>query len=115
MNESMPAILWMCDFLNAQGYPLRPIKVHQDNLRGKQLETNGRTPHSKKDEAYEHQTLQPNKKRERRLARRNTTAKAILRQINKVELTVLRAINLSNDITNELKKKEPWKNKLSIH
>ena len=48
MHESMPAILWMCYFLNAQGYPFRPTKMHQDNLSGKQLETNGRAPSSKR-------------------------------------------------------------------
>ena len=35
-------------FLDAQGYPLRPTRVHQDNLSGKQLETNGRVPSSKR-------------------------------------------------------------------
>jgi hypothetical protein len=48
VHESMPAILWMRYFLDAQGYPLRPTKVHQDNLSGKQLETNGRASSSKR-------------------------------------------------------------------
>ena len=28
VHESMPAIMWMHYFFNAQGYPLRPTKVH---------------------------------------------------------------------------------------
>ena len=48
VHEHMPAILWMRYFLDAQGYPLRPTKVHQDNLSGKQVEKNGKTPSSKK-------------------------------------------------------------------
>ena len=49
VHESMPAILWMCYFLNVQGYPLRPpTKVYQDNLSGKQLETDEIAPSSKR-------------------------------------------------------------------
>ena len=47
VHESMQAILWMCYFLDAQGYPLRPTHVHQDKLSGKQLETKGRAVSSK--------------------------------------------------------------------
>ena len=28
VHENMQAILWMCYFLDDQGYPLRPTKVH---------------------------------------------------------------------------------------
>ena len=48
VHESTPAILWMCYLLDAQGYPLRPTKVHQDNLSSKQLETNGKASSSKR-------------------------------------------------------------------
>ena len=47
MHESMSVILWMGYFLDSQGYPLRPTTVHQDNLSGKQLKTNGRASSSK--------------------------------------------------------------------
>ena len=48
VHESMPVILWMRYFIDAQGYPLRPTNVHQDNLSGKQLVTNGRASRSKR-------------------------------------------------------------------
>ena len=32
VHESMPTILWMSYFLDAQGYLLRPKKVHRYNL-----------------------------------------------------------------------------------
>ena len=48
VHESMSAILWMRYFLDAQGYPFRPTKVHQDNLSGKQLKTNGRASSNKR-------------------------------------------------------------------
>jgi hypothetical protein len=47
VHENMPAILWMF-YIEAQGYPIRPTEVHQDNLHGKQLETNGRASGSKR-------------------------------------------------------------------
>ena len=42
VHDNMPAILWTRHFLEAQGYPLKPSKVHQDNLSSKLLELNGR-------------------------------------------------------------------------
>ena len=48
VHENMPAILWMQYFLEAQGYPLKPTKIHQDNLSSMQLETNGRASSSKR-------------------------------------------------------------------
>jgi hypothetical protein len=48
VHENMPSILWMRYFLEAQGYPLKLTKVHQDNLSGKQLETNKRASSSKR-------------------------------------------------------------------
>ena len=57
----------------------------------------------------------PSKRRKIRIIRRNKTAKAIIRYINKLKRTVLRVNNLPNNITNALEKKEPWKSKVSIH
>ena len=48
VHENMPAILWMRYFLRAQRYPLRPTNVHQGNLSGKRLTTNGRASSSKR-------------------------------------------------------------------
>ena len=31
VHENMPTILWTRYFLVAQGYPLKPTKLHQDN------------------------------------------------------------------------------------
>ena len=50
VHESISAILWMRYFLDAQEYPLRPIKVHQDDLGGKQPETNGKASSRKKEQ-----------------------------------------------------------------
>mmetsp|Transcript_28930 Transcript_28930/g.61429 ORF Transcript_28930/g.61429 Transcript_28930/m.61429 type:complete len:191 (-) Transcript_28930:49-621(-) len=44
----MPAILWTRYFLDAQGYPLKPSKINQDNLSAKLLETNRRGSSSKR-------------------------------------------------------------------
>ena len=48
MHKTMPNILWMGYFLEAQRCPLRPANVHKDNLSGKQLERNGRAQSSKR-------------------------------------------------------------------
>ena len=48
MHGNMSATLWMHYFLKAQGYPLRPTKVHQDNISGKQLEIVGRASRNKR-------------------------------------------------------------------
>jgi len=48
VHDNMPAILWTRYFLEAQGYPLRPSKIHQDNLSSQLLETNGRGSSSKR-------------------------------------------------------------------
>ena len=48
VHDNMPAILWTRYFLDAQGYPLKPSKVHQDNLSSMLLETNGRASSSKR-------------------------------------------------------------------
>ena len=48
VHDNMAAILWTRYFLDAQGYPLKPSKVHQDNLSSKLLETNGRGSSSKR-------------------------------------------------------------------
>lgn len=48
VHDNMPAILWTRYFLEAQGYPLKPSIVHQDNLSAKLLETNGRGSSSKR-------------------------------------------------------------------
>ncbi len=48
VHELMPALLWTRYFLDAQGYPLKPTKLHQDNLSSKLLETNGRASSSKR-------------------------------------------------------------------
>ena len=48
IHDEMPAILWTRYFLEAQGYPLKPSIIHQDNLSAKLLETNGRASSSKR-------------------------------------------------------------------
>lgn len=48
VHHCMAAILWTRYFLEAQGYPLRPSKIHQDNLSARLLETNGRESSSKR-------------------------------------------------------------------
>jgi hypothetical protein len=42
VHDNMHAILWIRYFLDAQGYPLKPSVIHQDNLSSILLETNGR-------------------------------------------------------------------------
>ena len=46
--ENMPAIMWVRYFLDKQGYPLKPTKLHQDNTSAMLLETNGRASSSKR-------------------------------------------------------------------
>ena len=48
VHENMPAILWIRYFLEAQGYPLKPSIIHQDNESSELLETNGRGSSSKR-------------------------------------------------------------------
>ena len=48
VHENMPAILWTRYFLEAQGYPLKPSKIHQDNESSELLEKNGRGSSSKR-------------------------------------------------------------------
>ena len=48
VHDSMSIILWTRYFLEAQGYPLKPSVLHQDNLSAKLLETNGRGSSSKR-------------------------------------------------------------------
>ena len=48
VHDNMPAMLWVRYFLDAQGYPLKPSEVHQDNLSARLLETNGRGSSSKR-------------------------------------------------------------------
>ena len=48
VHDNMPAILWVRYFLEAQGYPLKPSIVHQDNQSAMLLETNGRGSSSKR-------------------------------------------------------------------
>ena len=48
VHENMPAILWTRYFLAAQGYPLKPSKLHQDNTSAELLQTNGRASSSKR-------------------------------------------------------------------
>ena len=47
VHKNMPTILWIRYFVEAQGYSLRPTKVHHNNLSGRQLKTNKRAPISK--------------------------------------------------------------------
>ena len=42
VHDNMGAILWARYFLDAQGYPLKPSEIHQDNLSSMLLKTNGR-------------------------------------------------------------------------
>ena len=42
VHDNMPAMLWVRYFLDAQGYPLKPSELHQDNLSSRLLEANGR-------------------------------------------------------------------------
>lgn len=48
VHDNMPAILWTRYFMEAQGYPLKPSVVHQDNQSAMLLETNGRGSSSKR-------------------------------------------------------------------
>ena len=48
MYKNMPAILWTRYFLEAQGYPLKSSKLHQDNTSTNLLKTNGRASSSKR-------------------------------------------------------------------
>ena len=48
VHDNMPAILWTRYFMEAQGYPLKPSIVHQDNMSAMLLETNGRGSSSKR-------------------------------------------------------------------
>ena len=48
VHDCMPSMLWTRHFLAEQGYPLKPTKLHQDNLSAKLLETNGRGSSSKR-------------------------------------------------------------------
>ena len=61
---------------------------------------------------------QPCKRRIRRLSRRNKTAKATLRQTDRIERAMLMTNNLTNNLTNNstnaLDKNELWRRKLSI-
>jgi hypothetical protein len=47
VHDNMPNILWARYFLEAQGYPMRPSVVHQDNQSAMLLEANGRGSSSK--------------------------------------------------------------------
>ena len=42
VHDNMPAILWTRYFMEAQGFPLKPSVIHQDNMSAMLLETNGR-------------------------------------------------------------------------
>jgi len=48
VHDNMPAILWTRYFLEAQGYPMRPTIIHQDNQSSVLLEKNGRGSSSKR-------------------------------------------------------------------
>ena len=48
VHDNMPAILWTRYFMEAQGYPLKPSVIHQDNMSAMLLETNGRGSSSKR-------------------------------------------------------------------
>jgi hypothetical protein len=46
--ENMPALMWVRYFLEAQGYPLKPTTLHQDNTSAMLLELNGRASSSRR-------------------------------------------------------------------
>jgi hypothetical protein len=48
VHDNMPSILWARYFLEAQGYPMRPSVVHQDNQSAMLLEANERGSSSKR-------------------------------------------------------------------
>jgi len=48
VHDILPDILWTRYFMEAQGYPLKPSVVHQDNQSAILLETNGRGSSSKR-------------------------------------------------------------------
>ena len=48
VHDTMPSILWIKYFLEAQGYPMKPSIIHQDNQSAMLLETNGRGSSSKR-------------------------------------------------------------------
>ncbi len=48
VHDNMAAILWTRYFFEAQGYPMKPSLVHQDNQSAMLLENNGRGSSSKR-------------------------------------------------------------------
>ena len=46
--ENMPALMWVRYFLEAQGYPLKPTTLHQDNTSAMLLELNRRESSSRR-------------------------------------------------------------------
>lgn len=48
VHENIPSILWTRYFMEAQGYPLKPSVVHQDNQSAMLLEKNGIASSSKR-------------------------------------------------------------------
>ena len=48
VHDNMPAVLWTRYFLQEQGYPLKPLILHQDNQSSILLENNGRASSGKR-------------------------------------------------------------------
>jgi hypothetical protein len=48
VHDNMPQILWTRYFMEAQGYPLEPSVIHQDNQSAILLENNGRSSSGKR-------------------------------------------------------------------
>mmetsp|Transcript_5988 Transcript_5988/g.9150 ORF Transcript_5988/g.9150 Transcript_5988/m.9150 type:complete len:149 (-) Transcript_5988:648-1094(-) len=46
--DNMPTILWTIYFLEEQGYPVKPVTIHQDNMSTMLLENTGRGSSSKR-------------------------------------------------------------------
>ena len=48
VHDGMGSILWVLYFLEAQGYPVKPVTIHQDNMSTMLLANNGRASSSKR-------------------------------------------------------------------
>ena len=44
----MPEVLWSLYFIQAQGYGVKYVELHQDNISAQMLETNGKLSRSRK-------------------------------------------------------------------
>ena len=53
VHDILPQILWTCNFLMSQGYPVQKNVVYQDNMSAMLLENNGRKSSTKRTKHIE--------------------------------------------------------------